>query len=122
MTDWNVCTKITSRRIADMFVGAIEGGSTYWCDGFFLKSGGAGNHRPWYDNPEVYDNPELDIEVMANDDGAITRVTQESIKKGLSVMTEKYPEHMADLIGETDDADTADVFLQCVSLGEVIYG
>lgn len=37
-------------------------------------------------------------------------------------MQEKYPQHWADIINESDDANTADVFLQCVVFGEVIYG
>jgi hypothetical protein len=44
------------------------------------------------------------------------------LAKGLQTMAEKYPRHFADFVAENDDADTGDVFLQCVVLGDVVYG
>jgi hypothetical protein len=34
----------------------------------------------------------------------------------------QYRSHFGDMIGETGDATTGDVFLQCCLLGEVVYG
>lgn len=47
---------------------------------------------------------------------------KESIEKGLQVMADKYPRHFNDIITENDDAETADVFVQCAVLGEVVFG
>lgn len=43
------------------------------------------------------------------------------IKRGLTVMANKYPEHFADFINEKGDMNTGDVFLQCCLFGEVKY-
>lgn len=45
-----------------------------------------------------------------------------TLKKGLKVMSEKYPKHFKDFLIENCDAITGDVFLQCCVEGEVIYG
>lgn len=37
-------------------------------------------------------------------------------------MAEKDPVHFDDLLGESDDAITHDVFMQHVIFGEIIYG
>src|SRR4051812_11796584 len=99
MVTWNDDSRITSRRIADMFVGAVEGGSTYWCDHMRLLS--PGDQAPddphkgvWYDNPRHYENPDLRIRVVddvAEPDGHI--ITQETIKKGLEKMAKDYDGH-----------------------------
>lgn len=43
------------------------------------------------------------------------------IKKGLTVMAKKYPQHFADLLSENSDMVTGDVFLQCCIFNEVRY-
>lgn len=49
-------------------------------------------------------------------------INLETITKGLQVMATKFPKHFADIVAETDDASTADVFLQCMVFGDVLYG
>jgi len=44
------------------------------------------------------------------------------IGRGLQIMADEYSRHFVDLMNGSDDAETADVFLQCVCLGEVAYG
>jgi hypothetical protein len=46
----------------------------------------------------------------------------DSIKSGLQLMQQEYPRHFAAFVSEDDDAETADVFLQCCLLGMVKYG
>jgi hypothetical protein len=45
-----------------------------------------------------------------------------AVRRGLQVMAEKYPRHFSDIVSGDDDATTADVFVQCCVLGEVVYG
>lgn len=45
-----------------------------------------------------------------------------TVASGLNIMCRDYPRHFADLVGENDDATTADVFVQCCVLGGVVYG
>jgi hypothetical protein len=122
---------IPSQQIADQFVTAIEGGSNYWCRSFKLLSPGdiawddPADKGPWYANPRRYEDPDLKIEVTedeAEDGEGVHIIGQAEIAKGLAIMAEKYPHHFADMKAETGDAITGDVFLQCVALGEVVYG
>jgi hypothetical protein len=45
-----------------------------------------------------------------------------TIRNGLQVMADKYPNHWHDFINDNEDATTGDVFLQCCLYGEVIFG
>jgi hypothetical protein len=44
-----------------------------------------------------------------------------SVERGLAIMARDYPRHFADIATDAD-ATTADVFVQCCVLGEVVYG
>lgn len=131
MTTVLVSYKVSPRRIADLMVSAIEGGSNYWLrgGGIYLESPGDvapddTHDGPWYDNPRRYEDPDLCLKVVEDDDGAETDhlVRQADITRGLQLMAEKSPDHFADIINENDDAITADVFLQYVTFGEIVYG
>lgn len=50
------------------------------------------------------------------------RLNNNTIQNGLKLMANKYPRHFGDLMCNNHDADTADVFLQCCLLGDIIYG
>lgn len=50
------------------------------------------------------------------------RLDLDSIAEGLNVMAECCPRHFADFLNDTEDAITADVFLQCCLFGEQICG
>lgn len=41
---------------------------------------------------------------------------------GLSLMSRDYPNHFADFMAENEDAETADVFVQCCIFGNIVYG
>jgi hypothetical protein len=59
-----------------------------------------------------------------DDDDAtkMCRLDLASIRSGLEVMAKTYPGHFANIVGENDDATTADIFVQCCVLGGVVYG
>ena len=45
-----------------------------------------------------------------------------AIQRGLEIMAHAYPRHFQDIVSESGDVITADVFLQCALLGEIVYG
>ena len=49
-------------------------------------------------------------------------VTQESMLKAFQIVAEKYSWHYNNLINENDDAETADVFFQVATMGEIVFG
>lgn len=44
------------------------------------------------------------------------------IVEGSKVFANDFPRHYQDFVGDNDDAVTADCWLQCVCLGDVVYG
>jgi hypothetical protein len=45
-----------------------------------------------------------------------------SVERGLQVMGAKYPRHFGNMMSGNDDADTADVLIQCAVFGDIIFG
>lgn len=126
MTD----TQINRSRVADLLCTGLEQGSGYWAT------------RADYDPPPSCDLNELAEEwrdevyphihyplfpggaVILEDDLTRKRyrLDWEACVRGLQIMQEKYPRHFAHWVAEEDDAETGDVFIQCATLGEIIYG
>jgi hypothetical protein len=123
----SVTITVPLSRICDMVIGAMEGGSAYWCNEFFPVSlPPALPEKPWYANPAVYADPTTRISVhydkTTDGDPGVKMLEAKDFALGLQVFAAKYPRHLADLLDENDDATTADIFLQCVVLGDVVYG
>lgn len=128
-------TEITERQIADQMVTAIEGGINYWCKGIYLeapewkKAAEGGEAGCWYDNPEIYKNPELRIRVTLSEPAKGNKLNyilgMAEIENGFKVMSQlKHGEgghHWRDMLDETGDATTADVWLQCCLFGEIVF-
>lgn len=126
-----VPVEITARQIADEFVTAFEGGSNYWLQSAKLvTSDNRSTPRisPWYDDEAIYtgqfaialgfDDPMKD---EGNGEGRKT-ITESDVAEGLRRMADKYPHQFGLLKDDAGDACTADVFLQCVVLGDIVYG
>lgn len=123
---------VPAQRIADMFVGAIENNpmTRSWCGGADLKIDPrpiGQRQSPWYSSPALFEAPGFRIEVTEFDEtGAepdkVHVVDSGTLAAGLKIMAEKYGRHFGDMLAENDDNVTQDVFLQCVALGEVVYG
>jgi hypothetical protein len=146
----SVPTDITYRRIADLFVTAVESGDPVttaskggWCYGLYWQTKSAeppDGNTPWYDQPALYERPDFQIEVWeVADENAYRRgagdeaniksgalkvhaIRREQIAAGLQKLaTSKHAHHFADIVNENDDAATADIFLQFVCFGEERY-
>lgn len=116
---YNVKTtvQVDRERLADLMCGALEGGSNYWCDRF---------------KPDEYpEGCEWGHEAVAcgasftiwhNDEKEHIDNGTARIERALEIMAEQYPRHFGDFMGETDDAETSDVFFQLLCFAEVVYG
>jgi hypothetical protein len=124
----NINIEVPSQRIADMIIGAVEGGSTYWARSLVLKSTKiADRESPWYADPRLYEDETLELELIEDEPSAPNHDGKYTIKfadfaKGLTIMAQKHAWHFGNMISENDDATTADVLLQCIALGELVYG
>lgn len=125
---YSTTINVDPQRVQDMIIGAFEGGSNYW-----LGNGRVELVQPayadmppagvvWYGNELRNVFAEPDFKVTIQHDGEELVLDQSAITKGLLTMATRYGRHFSDLISENDDADTADVFLQCCLFGELVYG
>ena len=122
---FSVKTTIDAQRVADLMVAALEGGSNYWIDRVEIVRVAPkpeGSTYPWYAHREVFEDRDVQFKVFEEDEAEPKLFTFDSIQKGLDVLSEKYPTRIAEILSENYDADTADVFLQCCLLGDVVYG
>lgn len=124
-----VKTEVSMRRVADMLVGAFEGGSNYWARSVKYLGFPVAKGVIWYDCPELlqaagalfeirYDDPAKE---EGNGEG-YKQIDGGALVAGLMLMAKNSPRHFADLVNDNDDNTTQDVYLQYVVLGEVVYG
>jgi hypothetical protein len=124
---------ITAARVSETLCCAFEGGSNYWYE---IKD---------FIAPKNFDNTPADdicfkhlsypineggallIGVKGGDKaeghaGALFRLDLDAITKGLAVLAEKFPDRLAEIVDENEDAETGDILLQICLFGEVVYG
>lgn len=135
MFEVNVLIKVTDEQVRGLLCSAFEGGSNYWIDSceYEFASGlqyqdfrQGGSQQP----PEEYWHPlqlvplvdGCAVLVKDNEDFTVHRVDRTSIANALRLMQSKYPRHFADMMEETDDATTGNVFLQLCCFGEMVFG
>ena len=120
--------EVTIEQIRGLLCCAFEGGSNYWYADLDIVDApegwkalrDAGTY--WHWSQFI---PTLEGGVISFlDRETLTTHTLDLAKcvKGLTVMAERAPRHLADLQSGNDDADTGDVYLQCCIFGEAIYG
>lgn len=125
-----VSVPVSIAHIHNAIIGAFEGGSTYWL--YEANPIDVTAHHSenlvWWGEQSVFEN-DFSFEVVYDDpneeEGSATGrkiIDRDAVAAGLKIMAIKEASHFADLITEDDDAITHDVFMQCVVLGEVIYG
>lgn len=123
---------IPKQRISDMLCTAFEGGSNYWmhigrevapsCN-VWWKGNNDVEYTHLYYPLNLGGSVEIVEDCGDDEDDPKTHVLDlAAIHRGITLMAVKYPSHWDDFMSESDDADTADVFLQLCVLGEVVYG
>lgn len=107
------------KDIDNLLINALETYSGYWAA--IAKVGTEKSIKDLY-----YVGKDITVrEKEASDSYSIVKskkLTIDKLLEGFTIMANKYPRHFSDVLTENDDAETADVFLQCCVLGSVIYG
>ena len=122
MMKFNIEVEITHNQIEDLIVGALEGGSNYWLS---FEVNPIIKDFKWdaidYARQIVEGECELICYDVENQDylGRLNKIT---IEEGLNVMNKKYPHIFNQILNDDGDADTADVFMQCCVLKDIVYG
>lgn len=119
---------ITDDAIFSLFISALEGGSNYW---YMIQDAKEGTEKgdlsEDFDGQQVYpfNGGWLMIDDSKADEPTLkkpTKVDRARLEDGLQIMANQYPDYFARLLDDNSDAGAGDVFLQCVVLGEVVYG
>ena len=109
-------------RIVDLLSVGLEQGIHYWAEYQYGYQSGTPSpsirltprrFTSITRTPEPNDPPDLPL---------TWKITAAAQARGLAVMAEKYPRHFGDFMRGDEDADTGDVFVQCATIGEVIFG
>lgn len=120
---------LNTEDVYNMLVGAIEGGSNYWYE-FDLKSDRAIHKIMKERGTEFF----VDGVLMAVNSGIVLTLKDGNTGEKLGelglgswaraeeLMIESHRHILGDILGENDDAGTADAFFQLAVMGEVVYG
>lgn len=110
----SVRTHFKLEEIANILY-SIATGSRYWCSNSSEMGYESNVNSVLYEGKIWY---AVDAE---EDEYTMVALTLAKIKKGLTLMAKKEPEHFADIINENADEVTADILLQLSVFGEVKY-
>lgn len=122
---------ITNEQRSDQLCVALEGGSKYW---YFLDDDATQaiaalvpkTHLPRPLSDRMWESilkgaivPVRDYEDRTK---VLGHISLKSIEKGEEIMSEKYTDHFADVIKESGDVTTGDIWFQLAVMGEVVFG
>ena len=119
-----VTIEIDDQIIKDQFITAFEGGSNYWA---VVKQAtprsllGKSPSENWYEYI-MNQSGTMSIWDVDDNDELLGVLTKAKILYGVQLMSENSLEHFNDMITESGDSITADVFFQYCLLGEIVYG
>lgn len=103
--------KLTSKDFSDLLITFVEGGGTYWCDHLLVSDDLS------YQDEDLFLKPDVTITITHGEEyGEEEKVTR-SIAEIIEATGKCSPIDM-----DNFDAETADVWIQTVFLGEVTYG
>lgn len=114
---------VTADKLQSALVSAFEGGSNYWIDRVERE---VEPSRPCVYHSDVpFFGGALRIVVAGeyrDEPKEIKLLTLETLQAAVALLAEKWPHHAADLLGDSGDATTGDVLIQCAIFGDIIFG
>lgn len=117
---------LSNERRNDMLVGAMEGGS-FW---YHIPEAACAIIDKYKQPNDCYVDTVLraveageviEIHDAEDEDTKVGELSLKGMEKGEELMKYKATEHWQNLVGESDDAETADVWFQFVTMGEIVY-
>jgi hypothetical protein len=119
---YTTTVEVSPRHIADQIVTAIEGGVGYWLEKFEpVKGHERATTEPWYDDEKVWSDDFL-VKCSVIEEEKTFEFTPQSIRDGLQWLAANRAHRIEQILQETGDADTADVFLQACLFKDIVYG
>ena len=110
--------EITPQQICDLFITAVEGGSTYWCVKMRFYQNAA---EVSYQEASSFEGHSWCVEVWTDDHGEgedhHTIILDDFLRA-----CEALPSRFLHLINEDYDAEDADCLVQQAAFGDIVYG
>ena len=127
MTNYSLSIDITPQQVCDQIVTAFEGGSNYWLGNADLAPESPRPVRmgkPWYATAALYEMVGWKIICTTDDEDGNQPYTlnRAAVTKTLAMLVANHQQMLHEIMSETGDAETADVFLQLALFGEIVYG
>ena len=105
--------------IGNLLCNGCEGGISYWAS--LVKHNKDEVGADYFHEAPLKKGGFFELRDCEDEDADIKVINRESINKGIKIFATKHPWHCANALLEDDDSETADVFIQCIAFGEVIY-
>ena len=116
----NIRVSIADEDIWGLLVSAFEGGSNYWIRRVEITT------EPTEAADDLARVPlaggALRFEIDNDDAVPLRLLDRPALVAGLELMAKLHPQHFADVIRDSSDADTGDVFLQVCLFDELVFG
>lgn len=118
--------RIPHEKINDLIISAVEGGSNYWARFVFPK-----NYKDSFKSYEEIPMQGGEMEVYdIETDKLLGVLNKATTQTGLQLMADckdikgkQVPtRHFRSLATDSEDAETADVFMQLAVMGEIVFG
>lgn len=115
--------KFNNETRKNLLIGALEGGSNYW---YWIPDRAVDVMNLYKEFDDTFADKmyralekgrSLEVEDIESKD-LLGSISLESMEKAEELMLERHPHHFADIITETDDSTTADVWFQLCVMGE----
>ena len=106
--------------IGNLLCNGCEGGINYWAESPDNNAKEVG--ADYFHEAPLKEGVFFTLRDAEDEDAEEVRIDRKAIDKGIKIFATKYPWHCANALTEDDDAETGDVFIQCVAFGEIVYG
>jgi len=126
-----ITKQIPTEILENVFVTALEGGSNYW---YYLPDESVAKIRkvaPRNTNPFVSlaivkaildHGVEVGINDAENEDDEIGVISLKTLLEWLQKLADEMPDAFNAELNEEGDAETSDIWMQYMTLGEIVYG
>mgnify|MGYP006865009042 CR=1 FL=1 len=122
MKKFEITTDITA-LLPGLFITAFEGGISHWCKSVRIlrTEVHSSRNRIWYNNLRFWSQEDFAIEFSDAESDDTWIFTQDNFKN--LVHLSKVPKrHIDSIIDVSYDSEAADVFVQVLLFGEIIFG
>lgn len=118
---------LTADDVENLMTSAIEGGSNYWYlignDDEVRKATEDMQGAAFVDRMLIAIQRGVGVKIydVEDEENLLGTLTKDSWTKAESLFIKNHRHHLADVLGENDDASTGDVFFQLALMGEIVY-